>query len=294
MGFFFFFVMLALIGWLARRQYKQGRGDRVGATRVAIFVFLAQMAIWVCFTHFVPLFQTQATEVAIATSLYIAGVCWLAYLSLEPYVRKLWPQTIISWTRLISGRLRDPLVGRDVMFGVILGVVWVFIFEFGLWFGMTRFGASPQLTSSDYLTSARATLGAWALRLPGAIQGTLFFFLVLIGLRYLLRNRWVAAAVFVTLFTTLESLGTDHPMIRVPTLALVYAIAAFALVRFGLITLLVAVFVANVMLNVGMTADFSRWYATNALSVPIGVLAIAIWGFYNALGGRKLIKEEAS
>jgi hypothetical protein len=207
-------------------------------------------------------------------------------------VRKLWPQTIISWTRLISGRLRDPLVGRDVMFGVILGVVWVIILEIGLLVGMTRFGASPQLLSADYLNSARSAVGAWVIRLPGAIQGTLFFFIVLVGLRYLLRNRWLAAAAFVVLFTTMQSLGSTYPQISIPTLALVYAIAAFSLVRFGLITLAVAVFVANMMLNVPITLDFSRWYATTALIVPISVLAIAIWGFYNSLGGRKLIKEE--
>lgn len=62
--------------------------------------------------------------------------------------------------------------------------------------------------------------------------------------------------------------------------------------RFGLITLAVAVFVANIMLNVPVTLDFSRWYATAAISPPLGILALGIWGFYTALGGQKLIKGE--
>ena len=41
------------------------------------------------------------------------------------------------------------------------------------------------------------------------------------------------------------------------TWLIVYGIAAFALVRFGLITLAVAVFVANIMLNVPVTLDFA-------------------------------------
>ena len=35
---------------------------------------------------------------------------WLYYLALEPYVRRLWPQALISWSRVLAGRVRDPLV----------------------------------------------------------------------------------------------------------------------------------------------------------------------------------------
>lgn len=294
LSFIFFIVLLFVMVVLARRQYRQGKGDRVGAIRVAAFVFLGQMVIWLCYAHFVPLFKTDPLDMALSTSLYIAGLCWLLYISLEPYVRRLWPQTIISWTRLVSGRVRDPLVGRDILFGVILGLSWVLIFEISLWFGITHFGDSPQLQSTEYLMGGRAALGVWVYRLPGAIQGTLVFFLVLIGFRYLLRNRWAAAAAFVLVFTTLESLGSSHPGLVMPTRALIYAIAALSLVRFGLITLAVAVFVANTLLNVPVTLDFSRWYATTAIGIPLAILAIAIWGFYTALGGQKLIRDEPS
>ena len=48
---------------------------------------------------------------------------WVLYLALEPYVRRYWPQAMISWTRALGGRWRDPLVGRDVLYGVVLGVL---------------------------------------------------------------------------------------------------------------------------------------------------------------------------
>jgi len=290
-GFFFFILLLIVIAVLARRHYRQGKADRVGAIRVATFVFLSMMAIWFCYAHFVPVFDTDPLDFALSTSLYVAGVCWLLYISLEPYVRKLWPQTIISWTRLVSGRLRDPLVGRDIMFGVILGVIWVLIIEISVWISITHFGDSPQLLSTDYLMGGRTAIGAWVLRVPSAIQSTLVFFLILILLRYLLRNRWAAAIAFVVLFVTLDSLGKSHPGLLVPIRVMIYGIAAFALVRYGLIALAVAVFVANTMLNVPVTLDFSRWYAITAMIVPLGILALAVWGFYTALGGQKLIKD---
>jgi hypothetical protein len=157
-----------------------------------------------------------------------------------------------------------------------------------------RFGVAPLAPSTNYLLGVRSTLGAWLFQLPSAIQGTLLFFILLVILRSVLRNRWAAACGFALLFTGLRILGSTHPILDGVTAMLVYGIAAFSLVRFGLITLAVAVFVANVMLNVPVTLDFSRWYATAAISVPVGILAIAVWAFYTALGGQKLIKDDAA
>jgi len=276
---------------LARRQYKQGKGDRASAFRLTVIVFLAQMAIWLCFGHFIPDFDTfGAFLLAVGTSLLMAGMTWILYMALEPYVRKLWPHCIISWTRLMSGRVRDPLVGRDVMFGVILGLTWTLIFELTLDFGARHFGTAPQLLSTDYLLGLRSTLGTILERVPDGIRSTLFFFFILVGLRYLLRNQWAAAAGFVAIFTTLSLLASQHVAAELPMRLLIYAIAAFALVRFGLITLAVAVVVANTLLNVPVTLDFSRWYAGAAMSVPILFLALTVWGFYAALGGRKVFE----
>ena len=36
-------------------------------------------------------------------------------------------ETLISWTRLLSGRVRDPLVGRDILIGVLAGVALLVI-----------------------------------------------------------------------------------------------------------------------------------------------------------------------
>ncbi len=292
-GFIFFLMLIAGASFLARRQYRQGKGDPQGAFRLAKWMFLAQMAIWLCYGHFVPdLSMLQPFAIAISTALFTAGFTWILYMALEPFVRKLWPQSIISWTRLLSGRIRDPLIGRDVMFGVMLGLTWVLLSEALLNFGIRHFGAAPQLLSTDYLSGFRSTLGAWMVQLPGGIQGTLLFFIVLVILRRLLRNRWAAAAGFVALFTVAQTLGSQHLAIDVPIFFLIYGIAAFALVRFGLITLAVAVFVANIMLNLPVTLSFTRWYAMGTVSVPLGILALGVWGFWTALAGQKLFKGE--
>ena len=46
-----------------------------------------------------------------------------AYIALEPFIRKRLPARIISWNRLMANDLRDPLIGRDVLLGLLLGLV---------------------------------------------------------------------------------------------------------------------------------------------------------------------------
>src|SRR5882757_4874472 len=124
------FFMVLGAAFLARRNYLQGRSDRSGAARLAFAMLGLEMALWLCRGHFVPDLSTTffLFVLAVSTALCISGTTWLFYLALEPWVRRKWPQTIISWSRLLSGQVRDPLVGRDTLFGVILGVTWILIF----------------------------------------------------------------------------------------------------------------------------------------------------------------------
>jgi hypothetical protein len=227
---------------------------------------------------------------AASTSLFVAGVIWLMYLALEPYVRRHWPQTIISWSRLMTGRLRDPLIGRDLLVGVILGTAWALIFATGYLFQMGT-GARPMFGDTVYLLGARAVVGAWVGNIVQSILGTLMFFFLLFLLRVILRNRALAAVLFVAILTVRNTLSSEHSLIALPVWLAIYSIAAFAVVRFGLIVLATAVFAANVLLNLPISLDFSRWYAGSSLTVVLSFLAIAVWGFYTSLAGRNLWRE---
>ena len=50
-------------------------------------------------------------------------VVYAIYMALEPDVRRRWPETLIAWSRVLAGRLKDPLVGRDLLLGILVGVV---------------------------------------------------------------------------------------------------------------------------------------------------------------------------
>ena len=117
-------------GFLARGNYRRGRGDRKGAFRLALVMFALEIGLFLCRSHFATFGDALCLLIiAVSTALFIAGVMWMLYLAIEPWVRRHWPKTIISWSRLLSGQVRDPLVGRDILFGVLLGVVWALVFQ---------------------------------------------------------------------------------------------------------------------------------------------------------------------
>ena len=93
-------------------------------------------------------------------------------------------------------------------------------------------------------------------------------------------------------FAIPKILGTNHPLIDSPVWIIICLIAAVAVVRFGLVVLAVAVFTANLLLNVPYTLDFSDWYAPASVCFVLSTVALAGWGFYTALAGQKLLKEE--
>jgi hypothetical protein len=277
---------------VARWNFVRGRGDRRGAFRLALFVFAVQQALWLTRSHFVPALAVFGSFIiAVSTGLFISGVVWTLYLAVEPYVRRHWPQTIISWSRLSAGRWRDPLVGRDALFGVCLGVFWcsLFVIDFIV---LGRLGIAPVVASTDYFLGGRGTATALLWQIPSSIGGTLIFFFLIFLLRVILRRQWLAAAGFTLIYTVLRLLASDHPWVEGPLIVIVYAVAAMVVVRFGLVALASGIFTADLLANIPATTDFSAWYAGATLFPFLVVAALAVWGFYTALAGRPLIREE--
>src|SRR5262249_2937889 len=60
-------------------------------------------------------------------TLISAGLLWAFYIAVEPWARKRSPQSLITWTRLLSGDFRDPLVGRDILIGCAAATILLFL-----------------------------------------------------------------------------------------------------------------------------------------------------------------------
>lgn len=215
----------------------------------------------------------------------------MLYIALEPYVRRYWPQAIISWTRALSGSWRDPLVGRDVLYGVILGCVFCDLFALRYYLE-ARIGAPPASVADSFLGSTRIAWSAWLFHIPGSIASTLLLFLILFVWRVLLRKSWLAAIAFVLLFTALKSVSADYPAVEWPVEVVLYAVLAVGALRYGLVTLAVALYAADLTLNIPVTLNPSAWYFTTGALALASIAALAIWGFYTSLAGKAPWKIE--
>ena len=300
-------VLMALLvagALLARRNYRHGRGDREGAVRLAMVMFILEMLLYLCRSHFVAGFETFGTTMlAIASGLLLACIVWVFYMAIEPWIRRRWPQALVTWTRLISGQVRDPLVGRDILFGVTFGAVWILIIE-GANIPLARLGASPPLSGTGYLLGGRQALGQFLIQMPTSIFATLQFFFMLLGLRVLVeflfglvkiklaRPDWIAAVLFLAFWVGMRSLGSTHPAVDIPELFLIYGVLVVIVLRFGLVPLAVGAFTVDMLANVPFTSDFSAWYLPSALLALFSVIALAGWGFYHSLGGEPVWKVE--
>jgi hypothetical protein len=240
---------------------------------------------------------------AIGSGLLLSCVSWVFYMAIEPWIRRRWPQAIITWTRLISGQVRDSLVGRDILFGATFGAVWIMIIE-GFYIPSARLGGSPPLASTAYLLGGRQALGQFLIQMPTSIFATLQFFFLLLGLKVLVefvlgllkfkvaRSEWIAAVLFLALWVGMRSLSSTRPLVDVPELLLIYGVLVVIVLRFGLVPLAVGAFTVDMLANVPFTADFSEWYLPSTLLTLLSVIALAGWGFYHSLGGEPIWKVE--
>jgi hypothetical protein len=278
---------------LARVNYRRGRADREGAFRLAVVMFALEILLWLCRGHMIAGTATLGLLIiAVSTGLFVSGTAWMLYLALEPWVRRRWPQTIISWSRLLSGQFRDPLVGRDILFGVILGVIWILIIEIR-YAVLAHLGVAPNLAQIEFLTGGREAMGAWLVQIPTSILGTLGFFFLLLGLKLVLRKDWLAAIAFVAIYALPPGLSSQHVSVDLPMWIAVYAIAVLIVFRFGLVPLACAIFTVNMLSNVPFTINFSAWYMSTFALTLLSVVALAGWGFYHSLGGEPLWHVEA-
>ena len=274
---------------LARRNLAQQRGDRRGAFRLAFFIFCVQMLLWLTRGHLAASFGTFGSFlVALCTSVFYGVVIWTVYIALEPYVRRRWPQILISWSSLLIGRARDPVVGRDVLIGATAGSGVLLIGALADLWKRHLGGWTPNLDNSEVLAGARGTLATCLSGGSHAIRETLFFFFLIFLLRVVLRNQWLAAAAFALIFAAVNLGSASHPILNGVTSFLILGGLAFVVLRWGILAMAVAFLVSNLIGNAPFTAHSSAWYFPSAVFMLACAVALTAWAFRTAIAGRRL------
>jgi len=294
-GGFVFLSFLLGATLLARRNLKLGRGDRRGALRLGTCVGAMTIGTWLFQASHVSDLSRELNlfTTTMGAALFDAGIIWLLYIALEPFVRRRWPESLVSWNRLLSGRLRDPLVGRHLLYGAALGV-GVGLLDILAGVAPTFFGkaaASPSVPDLDTLLGSRWVLGEVFSAVHTSITNPLIFLFFLVLLRVTLRNSWLALVAFVVVMTFLYL--PEAEVLIVAAGLIKWSLIGFFMMRFGLVALIAAAFFSIEMLqNQPLTLDFSTWYAGSSLLALGAAVAVVLWAFRTSLGDRPLFAEE--
>jgi hypothetical protein len=278
------FGILGGAAFLARKNLRSGRGDLQAATRLGVCMAAVLMAVWFCRVHLAASLGMLAMFlVAVCTSAFYGVLLWTIYVALEPYVRKHWPQVLVSSTNVLAGRVADPVVGRDVLLGTALGVVWVLLVQIvDRWSGAGELAGHPG--SVELLMGMRGTAGVILQGVPYAIRNVFFNFFLLFTLRVVLRRQWLAAAAFAGLFAILGALGDDgKPWVNAVVALAYFGSGAVVVLRWGLLAYAVGVFVSELLLKVPATLDSSAWYFGSMLTVVAVAIALASWALYTVV-----------
>jgi hypothetical protein len=280
---------------LGVRNLWRRRVDWRGAGRLSGAVWIGTVAVWLLAGHHNASFQAEfigyIAVVGIGSSL--ALICFLYYVALEPAVRRRWPWQFTAWNRLLDGRWRDPMIGRDLLAGLVCGSAF-YAFARGtrllcLWVGYPSFlpldQSMPQALTEPLYTCLMVQLTT-VIRPLGILIVGLFFNL-------LLRRSWVTwvalAAVFILLLTgsQITELTYSAVILAVEVTVGVSAIVVM-LSRFGLLATATFFFGLNLLIGFPLTLDTSAWYFWQGFCAAAVVLALATFGFVTATRGQRL------
>jgi hypothetical protein len=279
---------------MGRRNLQLGRGDKRSAFRLAIFVLLVSVAGGLVGAHHVANLGEEPGLITliVAFALAPAALIWLLYIALEPHVRRRWPKLIISWSRLMAGSFRDPMVGRDLLIGGLLGLIHGCCILFGLllprWFG---FNAPPTIIPTNVvaLGSVRTMLATFLANhvVSSVFVGFAFLFLLLL-LYIILRREWLATLALFVIALAIEfsAFASSGPRLFWIASILIAISITVVVARFGLLATMAAQLFFFLSIAYPMTTDFSAWYAHSTIFALLIALGLAIYGFYTSLGGR--------
>ena len=292
------FVPLVLGSYFAIRNLKSGRGDRRGATVLALFVFLTY---WV--SHIVVgdiardglglTLNILFDQVPIAHSLLHGVTVWIMYVALEPYLRRLWPRVLVSWARLTSGHVRDPIIGRDILAGFVLACATATCLLLARRF-LPAPPPQPPYNLYDSLTGTGGALGAVLYSAAVAALVVMGYFTVLLLARLTLRRNDLAIAAAIVLNGVYFSFAFSSAFGPVQGIVLAAAWTvglAWVGLRFGFLAVLVGSFVLQAVPFVPWTTDLSAWYAGRMMLAVALLGALLAYGLVTALAGRSILKD---
>jgi serine/threonine-protein kinase len=261
---------------LARHNLRAGRGDRKGAARIAAFAMACAMCSWVIRASHVPTgWEVRLVLGAIALFGLTSALLWLGYVAVEPYMRRYWPESLISWNRLQSGTV-DSLVASHILVGITTWMVTRAVIN-GL-LQLMPIRAPLNVSALD----SPADFASFLMRVPyQTMQTTILFLVVVVVLRMLTRRRiWIAdllaCLVFVQLGAPLD-FSTPYYFALSASFNVASGFVLLWLIRRFGFAAVVAAFMGRLLVTPLSLGTWYTGYSLVALLIPVGIAAWALW-----------------
>jgi hypothetical protein len=293
-------LVLLYIAWagaavLARRNLRRGQGDRKGGRRLLLYYVTIGMALSLLRADHVTDFRDEYFVLVkmAAWMTFWGGTLYLLYIGFEPMARRRWPSMLVSWTSVLSGRARDPIVGRDILIGLVGGIAATLLLEAE--FGMSRYLFSfPLKAYNPSLEGFRDPrhVTALALFIQGdALIAALVGLFILVLFRQLLRRQWLANVAWVLIIAPVSIVAGDWIPLEFAFGAASAGLGLFILLRVGLLAFAVALLAYRALTHFPLTLDVSAWYFQRSLLMLLAMGALAAYGCRAGLRPRDQIAE---
>ena len=288
------FVVMVLV---ATRNLIRGRADLRTAGRMVLVIFALSLtgralAGW----HASDLYTFAGSTLGFGA--VISVLAGGLYLAVEPYLRRRWPWRLTGWVRVFRGRLGDPLVGRDVLIGLVAGMLIRLLVVGGI-------AILGSLQSPAY--AAQGPYGVtWGLTAPLSVKllfgSCLCVYwplndLSLVFVLYLLvRREWTAWAIAVAIWSTVSVVPFWTATLAADTVGVTVSFAVVGvqlavITRFGPL----AAAGCNIAWYISwwspLTLQTSAWYFGGGLATMAVLVALGAYGCYTATGGREWVRE---
>lgn len=301
-GLIILIICIAIIGsiFLAYRNLKVGRGDLRGGLKLTVFIFVLQILWQAIIADHVPTLWGELSIIyeIMSYAVIAAVVVGLLYIALEPYVRRHWPETLVSWNRVMRGNFRDPMVGRDVLAGGLMGLIHAVAIHLGMFLTRNYLGNFDTVGGdSDPLTlnSTGGLIAAFSADIVGSVSvGLIWLFIAYLFYRLTGRKFLGALSIGVLFFAaqTLFFVLTLHWLIAVAAL-ISSAALVIALWRYGLLGVIAMSFFFYPAWVYALTFDSSRFYFPTSVLAIIITLGIAVFAFYVSIAGQPILGAKA-
>ena len=291
---------LGLIGLafcISLHTMRRKRGDVGGALRVGAAAFVAVVAFTALLGDHGGGFAGMARLLVrgMTHGVAVGALLALQYFAIETFVRRTWPHTVVGWTRLLSGRVADPVVGRDLLAGLAAGSLAALALCVAARLARDHAAAATvplflRSGTEEALSGIGHALGVLLELCVDLAREAFKLFFTLVLMRVVLRRTWLVAGVGIAAWSAIwappqPDLPLLPQLIVLGLFVVTVGLHVLVLMRYGLLATVASFVGLGVLLSFPLAIDPGHWSASIQAFAPVVLVAAVVFGYRTATRG---------